>query len=220
MYISEEFLTADFENAEVHLQKMLKNALKTLTAMYNADVDINYYDILETYKIVHDFCVAHNIPVDKLAAGKNPTTSHAFYTALNTFYTDYILSKTDLYGSLFAKKLYTFTDKEHETIQMKINSLRDKISECTDIDEKHKERILKKLEDMQKMLHKKMSTFDTFLGGMVSIANTLGRSAIEAKPFLDDVKDILDITLNATSRSENLPDNKQITTTDLLQITE
>ena len=64
-----------------------------------------------------------------------------------------------------------------------------------------------------------MSSFDKFLGGFLSIAHTLGLSAKEAKPFTDDVKDILDITLNAKSRGEDLPEsNHQLENTNIFQI--
>jgi hypothetical protein len=139
---------------------------------------------------------------------------------LNKYYFDVVAKETSSqYRNIFEKKIYSFSDEEYDSIQNSINKLRTKLQNSNDFDLNHRERLLKKLEELQKELHKKMSSFDKFLGGFLSVAHTLGLSAKEAKPFTDDVKDILDITLNAKSRGENLPEaSNQIESTNLFQI--
>ena len=219
MYISEDYLTSDFDDATFHLKEMLKDALRNIGQHYKHNEGLDFYDMLDTYKVVVDFCKVHSIDTQKLFMD-TPKNSSEIHNVLSTFYTNYIMNAGNMYESIFTKKTYTFTDEEHETIQTKINNLRDKILKCKSINEKHKERVLKKLEEMQATLHKKMGTLDTILGAMISIGHTLGLTATEAKPFTDEVKDIMKIVLKTKSRDEHLPENEQLGNTELLKITE
>jgi hypothetical protein len=45
-----------------------------------------------------------------------------------------------------------------------INELRDELSKESELDEAHKQRLLKRLEALQKELHKKVSDLDHFCG--------------------------------------------------------
>lgn len=219
MYIDDNYLTSDFEDAHIHLKNMLKDTLINIDNQFDSNHEPSYFEILDTYKAIYDFCDLYEIDTTTLII--NGTNSiNNIYAALSDFYSSFLFNSNNMHENIFANKLYTFTDEEHDDIQSKINELRDKLVNSRLIDDEHKERVLKKLEQLQKELHKKMATLDKFLGGMFSIAHTLGLSAKEAKPFTDDVKDILDITLKTKSRGENLSENKQISTEEILQVTE
>ena len=218
-YINDTYLTDEFDDARLHLKDMLKNALDNIQIDYNNNEQPDFLDLLEVQKIVVDFCNIYDID-NELLVNNSTTDVNSMYQSLKVFFANFLKKSPTMYENIFAKKIYTFTEEEHETIQSKINDLRDKILKTTEIDKKHKERVLKKLEEMQKELHKKMANLDKFLGGMVSVGHTLGLTAKEAKPFTDDVKDILNITLNKKAKSEELPESNQIATEDLLQITE
>ena len=217
MYINDKFLTSEFEDSHSHLKSMLKDTLQTIQEEIKYS-RLDYYDLLDTYKAIIDFCTLYNIDTTelKIIGGHNNDNT---FQALNKFYTKFMNSSNNIYENIFSKKMYTMTDNEHKTIQDKINKLREILIDTELFDEKHRERILKKLEELQKELHKKMGSYDKFLGGMFSMAHTLGLSAKEAKPFTNEVKEILDITLNAKSRGENLPEsNNQIENNDVLVI--
>ena len=218
MYIKEEFLTSDFEDSNRHLNDMLKDALKSISNAQKYS-KLDKYDLLHTYKIISDFCDLYNIDAKNLKVNGDSTNKQNIIDALNKFYANFITSAGNMSSNIFSKKMYSLTDNEYDNIQEKINKLRENLLNTEMLDEKHRERVLNKLEELQKELHKKMSSLDKFLGGMISIAHTLGVSAKEAKPFTNDVKDILDITLNAKSRGENLPEgNKQIENNEVLQL--
>lgn len=219
MYVNKIYLTPDFEDANFHLKAMLKDALQTIQYKYDNNDGVDLYDMLDTHRVIVDFCAAYDIGSNGLFIAEL-TSSGNIYSNLQAFYADHITNAGDMYKRIFTKKTYTFTDAEHETIQTKINNLRDKILKSTSIDEQHKTRVLKKLEELQASLHKKMSTLDSILGGMVSIGHTLGLTAIEAKPFIDEVKDMMEIVLRTKCRDEQLPENNQLGSSELLKITE
>jgi len=218
MYIDSKYLTSEFENSYQHLNIMLKNSLKKIADDVRFS-KLDKYDLLHTYKTISDFCELYNIDTKDLKVTGSATESKNIIEALNKFYSNFIISSNNMSENIFSKKLYSLTDIEYDTIQNKIDQLRNNLSKTTILDPKHKERVLKKLEELQKELHKKMGSFDKFLGGFISVAHTLGASSKEAKPFTDDVKDILDITLNVKSRGENLPEStSQLENNSLFQI--
>jgi len=220
MYIKDEFLHSNFDDPRLHLKDMLKTTLEDMQASYQDHPDdLSYYDSVDTLNAVAEFADSYDISNEMLHKG-NRNTAKQILDILNRYYLDVVTKEvSSQYKNIFARKIYSFSDEEYSSIQDHINNLRTKLQNSKDFDSNHKERLLKKLEELQKELHKKMSSFDKFLGGFLSVAHTLGLSAKEAKPFTDDVKDILDITLNAKSRGENLPENtKQIETTNLFQI--
>ncbi len=106
------------------------------------------------------------------------------------------------FGSVFA---YQFSDGDLNRIQILLNELRDLIIESELYDAKHKERILNKLEGLQKALHKKMSSLAKFWDLMGEAGVALGKFGKDAKPFVDRIKEILQITWRTQVRAEELP---------------
>jgi hypothetical protein len=220
MYIKEKFLHSEFDDPRLHLKDMLKATLEDMQALYQKHPQLlKFYDSVDTLHVISEFADSYGISNDILL-NNSYNEAKPILNVLNKYYSDVVSKETSTqYKNIFSKKIYTFSDEEFESVQDSINKLRTKLQKTKDLDENHKERLLKKLEELQKELHKKMSSFDKFLGGFISIAHTLGASSKEAKPFTDDVKDILDITLNVESRGENLPEsNNQITNNSLFQI--
>ena len=220
MYIKDEFLHSNFDDPRLHLKDMLKTTLEDMQKSYqNHPNNLSYYDSVDTLNAISEFADSYGISNEILQ--KNTLSSaKEVLDRLNKYYFDVVAKETSSqYKNIFAKQIYSFSDEEYSSIQDHINNLRTKLQNSNDFEPNHKERLLKKLEELQKELHKKMSSLDKFLGGFLSVAHTLGLSAKEAKPFTDDVKDILNITLNAKSRGENLPESpSQIETTSLFQI--
>jgi len=220
MYIKDEYLHSNFDDPRLHLKDMLKTTLDGMQKLYQINPNnLSYYDSVDTLNAIAEFTSSYGISNEVLYKG-NRNTAKQILEILNKYYLDVVTKEiSNQYKDIFARKIYSFSEEEYSSIQDHINNLRTRLQNSKDFDSKHKERLLKKLEELQKELHKKMSSFDKFLGGFLSVAHTLGLSAKEAKPFTDDVKDILDITLNAKSRGENLPENtNQIETTNLFQI--
>lgn len=109
-----------------------------------------------------------------------------------------------------AKFSYKFSDGDLKRIQELINELRDNISISEIIDANHKERLLNKLESLQKELHKKMSSLDKFWGLIGEAGVVFGKFGNDVKPLVDRIKEITSITWQTQARSEELPSGTQI----------
>lgn len=112
----------------------------------------------------------------------------------------------DRYKKKFANVFnYKFTDGDLTTIQSLINELRNLITESELFNSKHKERLLNRLELLQKELHKTMSSLDKFWGLIGEAGIVLGKFGQDAKPFVDIIKTIADIVWRTQVSSEELP---------------
>ncbi|MFC1890318.1 hypothetical protein ACFL4G_11240 [Thermodesulfobacteriota bacterium] len=100
---------------------------------------------------------------------------------------------------------YEFSDGDLNRIQELINELRTEIQKSELFDANHKERILKRLESLQKELHKKVSSLDKFYGLIGDAGIALGKFGIDAKPFVDRVREISNIVWRTQARAEELP---------------
>jgi hypothetical protein len=106
------------------------------------------------------------------------------------------------FGQLF---IYEFSNGDLILIQKLINELRDLITHSELFDSKYKERLLKKLEGLQSEIHKKMSNLDKFWGFVGELGVVLGKFGKDAKPFVDRIREILQIVWRTQARSEELP---------------
>lgn len=104
---------------------------------------------------------------------------------------------------------YIFSDGDLERIQKLINELRDIIGKSKIIDEKHKERLLMKLEALQKELHKKMSSLDKIWGLIGEAGIVLGKFGKDVKPLVDRIREIVQIGWRTQARAEELPSDSE-----------
>lgn len=103
--------------------------------------------------------------------------------------------------------LYRFSDGDITRIQELLNELRDMISTSSDFVAKHKERLLTRLENLQKELHKKMSSLDKFWGLVGDAGVVIGKFGRDAKPMVDRIREITQIIWSIQARAEELPSN-------------
>ena len=105
---------------------------------------------------------------------------------------------------------YEFSDGDLKKIQELINELRNQISGSQLFEDKHRERLLKKLESLQSELHKRMSNLDKLWSLIGEAGIALGKLGKEAKPFVDLIKEIIFIVWRTQARSEELPTDTPI----------
>lgn len=103
--------------------------------------------------------------------------------------------------------LYEFSQGDLVEVQGLINELRGLISESKDLDQNHKQRLLRRLEQLQSELHKKMSDLDRFWGLIGDAGVVLNKLGNDAKPIVDRIREISQITWKTQSRAEELPSN-------------
>lgn len=106
------------------------------------------------------------------------------------------------FGSVF---IYEFSDGDLSRIQQLLNELRNEIERSELFDAKHKQRVLNKVESVQRELHKKITSLDKLWGLIGEAGVALGKFGINAKPFVDRVKEIAQITWRTQARAEELP---------------
>ncbi|WP_070092789.1 hypothetical protein [Pseudomonas monteilii] len=99
---------------------------------------------------------------------------------------------------------YEFTDGDLNRIQQLINELRDLVRNNTELEDAHKQRLLRRLEQMQSELHKKVSDLSRYYGMMGEAGVMLGKLGEGAKPFVDRVKELADIVWRSQARAEQL----------------
>lgn len=102
---------------------------------------------------------------------------------------------------------YEFTDGDIGRVQTIINELRDLLAKDCGLEEGHKRRLLKRLEELQKELHKKVSDLNKFYGLMGDFGVAIGKLGADAKPFTDRIGEVLNIAWKSQARAEELPSN-------------
>jgi hypothetical protein len=105
------------------------------------------------------------------------------------------------FGRSFA---YEFSDGDLRRMQELINELRDFIVGSKLFEEDHRQRILNRLEGLQRELHKRVSSLDKFWGFMGELGVALGKFGKDAKPFVDRVCEITQIVWRTQARAEEL----------------
>ena len=115
---------------------------------------------------------------------------------------NFYASMLDAKNRFFA---YVFTDGDLARIQKLINELRKLITQSKDFEDNHKERLLKRLENLQSELHKRMSNLDKLWALLPEAGVALGKFGENAKPFADRICEIAGIAWRAQLRAEELP---------------
>lgn len=104
---------------------------------------------------------------------------------------------------------YEFTDGDLKRIRTLINELRELIITNHELDEDHKQRLLKRLEKMQAEIHKKMSDLNSFYGLLVEASVVMKKVGENAKPIFDRIKELTNISWRSQARAENLPSDEK-----------
>lgn len=184
-YIDEKFINCETDNPLNTLEELLIDVIKKLPTVENNSSKI---EEVKAINIVNAFCRAHKLEQVSINNINLSASYSQFRGNLNHRLTNLILKDTVFeYEKIFKKQAYPLSDSEYQTIQDGINKLRDKINNTKDLQEEHKARILKKLNEMQMELNKNMSTFDSIIGKSMIVLKTIsfGRKEI-VTPLMKD----------------------------------
>ncbi|WP_426150029.1 hypothetical protein [Pseudomonas sp. DC3000-4b1] len=100
---------------------------------------------------------------------------------------------------------YEFTEGDLSRLQALINELRAHLQADTKLDDGHKRRLLKRLEALQRELHKKVSDVSNFYALLGDAGVAIGKLGTDAKPIVDRIREIAQIGWKAQARAEELP---------------
>lgn len=180
----------------------------------NQNVFLRYNEFVEAYSAAEAFIRAHDLPYDLIELGVSKQSNikqiQPFFENLDQKLksrqvADHIETTRMKYARRFGAGFwYEFSDGDLNRIQQLINELRDTITASELFDEKHKQRILRRLEKLQAELHKKMGSLDLLWGMMGDLGIVLGKFGRDAKPLVDRIGEIVKIGWRAQIRAEEL----------------
>jgi phosphoenolpyruvate synthase/pyruvate phosphate dikinase len=166
--------------------------VRLIVEVNNFNVDIEYPDA--TGDIASN-CQALSQYINAI---RDSFKEHAVKLSVESYTSRY---KTALKNS-FA---YEFSQGDLERIQSLVNELRGQISENTNLYNAHNQRLLRRLENLQSELHKRVSDLDRFWGLVGDAGVVLGKLGTDAKPIVDRVREIAEIAWKTQARAEELP---------------
>lgn len=175
----------------------------------------NYEKYLEAAALCHAFIGILEVSVPKLSLTSDHSQNIAnimqFFNHASKAFSEKkidflsIQARDKLQSQFESLLIYKFTDGDLSRIQGIINELRDMITGSDYFSENHKERLLKRLEEMQLELHKKMSSVDKFWGFIMDAGPALGKFGSDAKPFFDRINELSQIVWRTQSITQELP---------------
>ncbi|UVM48254.1 MULTISPECIES: hypothetical protein [unclassified Pseudomonas] len=83
------------------------------------------------------------------------------------------------------------------------------LAKDTLLDDGHKRRLLKRLEELQKELHKKVSDLSHFYALMGDFGVAVDKLGKGAKPFTDRIKELIGFAWKSQARAEQLPSSAE-----------
>lgn len=100
---------------------------------------------------------------------------------------------------------YEFSEGDLTRIQTLVNELRDLIVASEELEERHKRRVLGRLEKLQSELHKKVSDLSWFWGEIIEASLAAKIIGENAKPIVDRIREIVGIVWPVEARAFDLP---------------
>lgn len=99
---------------------------------------------------------------------------------------------------------YRFSGKDLARVQELINETRDAIAETEGITEEHRQRLMGKLEALQRELHRSMSNLDRFYGLLADASVLMRKVGEDAKPVVDRIGEICEIVWKVQAKAEGI----------------
>ncbi len=119
-------------------------------------------------------------------------------------------SHSKRFDSLFSNTFsYEFSEEDVNKIQTLINELRDELNSSELFEDEHKERLLKRLEYLQKEMHKKMANIDKIWGLLGDAGVVIGKFGKDVKPFTDRIIELAKIGWKTQAKAEGLSESIQ-----------
>ncbi len=211
---NEQFLHGLDEDPKVGLYTICKHFMQARSEKQTGlEEHLEAYALVEAYITANDMDVT--IPALPNSRDQRTTAIAQFISKTQTELTQYIQSEEEQkllhnFRGEFSAHIekafgYEFSDGDLDRIQNLLNEMRELVSKSNVFEEKHRRRLLKRLERLQGELHKKQSDLDHFWGLVGDAGVALGKFGTDAKPFVDRIKEITDIVWRTQSRAEELP---------------
>lgn len=207
-YIIEYFFIFDDNTEEevAHSQDLVKS--------FFLNDYLEFFTLLQSF--LQKFDYEYTKPTLVIDKDDNILLIKKFYSNIYKEYEERLFDRTiensknrfdNLFNNIFS---YEFEDNDLKRIQTLINELRENLTESKVFEEKHKARLLKRLESLQAELHKKMSNLDKFWGLLGDAGIALGKFGTDAKPFTDRIIEMTRIIGRTQAKGEGLPNDFEL----------
>ncbi|MBY6065206.1 hypothetical protein KUW17_00495 [Leisingera aquaemixtae] len=107
--------------------------------------------------------------------------------------------------SNYETNLVELSKEQVREIETHISEAREKIRDSDAFEEKHKRRLLRRLEKLQAEIHKKISDLDVMLAGVTEVTAVAGQSAKNLNPVVDLFNKIFQIADSGNEEQLKLP---------------
>jgi len=220
MFFSEEFIARVEDNPIEGLVEACEMATTKVKRNYNGSWTEEFHEFLwEISSFIQQVIEVNDLETEAYfpePSGDVDANCTQLFQAVQNVRDEFKASAVQLkiqsyqgrYKTAFKKSFaYEFSDGDLTRIQTLINELRGCIADNVDLEEKHKQRLLSRLESMQSELHKRVSDLDKFWGLIGDAGVVVGKLGNDAKPIVDRIKELAQISWTTQSRSEGLPSN-------------
>jgi len=168
--------------------------------------------IFRAYALTNEYPVAEIVPGNESAASITNIRNYLYQQESETnrlLHTTYLEQETRKYTDKFdSSSVYVFSEDDYTVIQRLLNEIRDIITNSDIITNKHKNRLLERLERMQRELHKKTSDLDRFWGFIGEAGIVLGKFGNDIKPLIDAISELAKIVWKTIAIKETLLNSK------------
>ena len=204
-------LTGVKEACELALQALSDDTqgwtVSELEALEEADVLMGELKEAELLPVPYPL---PTLPLDASRGKRATAIRSALIGVLASLETQELQARRERLASRFrvgigTKFAYEFSQGDLDRIQSLLNDLRSLVSASEKFKPEHQQRMLARLETLQRELHKKVSDLDRFWGLVGDAGVMLAKLGNDAKPIVDRVREIADIVWNTQGRAEELP---------------
>lgn len=176
---------------------------------------------VKAYYILRAFCEAHGFEVEPIEFSGETNVkemslvANAFDKVASGLLASQRKKRIAGYREKYQAQLipgfgYTFSDGDLKRIQELINELRDLIASAEYFDDKHRARILKRLEKLQSELHKTVGDLDRFWGVIIDLSIVAKQVGDNARPLVKRMEEIMRIVWQVQARAEELPSSSTL----------
>jgi hypothetical protein len=209
MYYSDGFVES--------LPKDFDEAVMKIMEIYDSTLRNNLNGMMETRYLIETLATAHNARIRSLSFKTRASLNSALSSLLQDTrkrlqQRDEQAQKDEIENSKERFSLllnvgfaYEFSKADIDRIQSLINDLRGIVSSTEEFSEDHRGRVLSRLEKLQQELHQRMSNLDRFYGLVGDAGIALGKFGHNSKPFVDRIREIIEIVWRSQATAEQLP---------------
>jgi hypothetical protein len=222
MLFDEDFLIGLRSDPVIGMRDVCRITLDALQVDSPEWYDSDYEALLEGYALVNSLIdgklvsVPIDVPQITGSLSDDCSTIVGFLRSVNEYFSiEASKLKVEAMKKKFSTSLgvmftYEFSQGDLDRVQVLVNELRKSIIESGLFQAEHKQRLLKRLENVQSELHKRVSDLDRLWGLIGDAGVVLGKFGESAKPIVDRIKEIAEIVWQTQSRAEELPSGTPI----------